>query len=126
MFPTGKDPILHTANPPLELFSLLESLAASRKGTGGGRWNLAVSDVSRPNFFALSFKPSLVDTCPEDFEPGNDNRCGEVKGPCAAHGQQMAIGVSRRNKLREAGVLKAPTPHAFSSILRNKWCLCAL
>ena len=77
-FNKGKDPDLYTATPPLELLRVLVSLEASRKGKGGGRWKLVVSDVSRAYFYAPSLKPTFVEICPEDLEPGEEHRCGEL------------------------------------------------
>ena len=77
-FNKGKDPDLYTATPPLELLRVLVSLAASRKGKGGGRWKLMVGDVSRAYVYAPSLKPTFVGICPEDFEPGDEHRCGEL------------------------------------------------
>ena len=107
-FKKGKHPDLCTAAPPLELLRKLVSLAASRKGKGGGRWKLMVSDVSRAYFYATSLKPTFEEICPEDFEPGDEHRCGELN--VSIYGTRPAAGNWQRfytQKLVESGFLKA-------------------
>ena len=106
-FNKGEDPDLYTATPP-ELLRVLVSLAASRKGKDGGRWKLMVSDVSRAYFYAPSLKPTFVEICPEDFEPGDEHRCGELN--VSVYGTRPAAGNWQRiytQKLLESGFLKA-------------------
>ena len=37
-----------------------------------------VNDVSRAYFYAPSLKPTFVQICAEDFEPGDEHRCGKL------------------------------------------------
>eukprot|EP00973_Karenia_brevis_P033097 4567309-Karenia_brevis.AAC.1 len=38
-----------------------------------------INDVSRAYFYAPSEKPTFVEICKEDFEPGDEERCGELQ-----------------------------------------------
>eukprot|EP00973_Karenia_brevis_P096206 12431157-Karenia_brevis.AAC.1 len=38
-----------------------------------------INDVSRAYFFAKSEKPTFVEICQEGFEPGDEERCGELQ-----------------------------------------------
>eukprot|EP00973_Karenia_brevis_P052167 7248858-Karenia_brevis.AAC.1 len=38
-----------------------------------------INDVSRAYFYAKSESPTFVEICSEDFEPGDEDRCGELQ-----------------------------------------------
>ena len=77
-FNNHKDPDLFTATPPLELLRLIISIAANRRTNNSKQWKVMVNDVSRAYFYAESLKPTFVQICEEDFEEGDDDRCGEL------------------------------------------------
>jgi hypothetical protein len=73
-----KNPELDTATPPLEFLRLVISMAASKTTKTGERYKIMVNDVSRAYFYAPSLNPTFVEICEEDFEPGDEQRCGEL------------------------------------------------
>ena len=42
------------------------------------KWKIIVNDVSRAYFYAPSLKPTFVQICAEDFEQGDEHRCGKL------------------------------------------------
>ena len=61
------------------------------------------SDVSRAYFHAPSLKPTFVEICPEDFEPRDEHRCGELN--VSMYGTRPAAGNWQRfckQKLEES------------------------
>ena len=74
----SKEPDLYTATPALEFLRLIVSLAASFQDKCGRPWKIVVNDVNRAYFYAPSLKPTFVQICAEDFEPGDEHRCGKL------------------------------------------------
>jgi len=89
-FNNYKDPDLYTATPPLELLRMIISMAASRKSKKGKPWKIMVNDVSRAYFYADSLKPTFVDICDEDFQEGDEDKCGELI--LSMYGTRLAAG----------------------------------
>ena len=107
-FNNYKDPDLYTATPPLELLRLIISIAASRRSKDGKQWKLMVNDVSRAYFYAESLKPTFVQICDEDFEEGDEQRCGELlvsmygTRPAAGNWQRCYTEVLKQNEFNTA------------------------
>eukprot|EP00973_Karenia_brevis_P042751 5916416-Karenia_brevis.AAC.1 len=78
-FKTGNDPELFAATPPLETMKLIISIAATRNHEGRIDKKIMINDVSRAYFYAPSEKPTFVEICAEDFEPGDEDKCGELQ-----------------------------------------------
>eukprot|EP00973_Karenia_brevis_P095138 12425852-Karenia_brevis.AAC.1 len=76
-FKTGNDPDLFAATPPLEAMKIIISTAAT-KGEGETR-KIMVNDVSRAYFYARSESPTFVKICDEDWEDGDEHKCGELQ-----------------------------------------------
>eukprot|EP00973_Karenia_brevis_P046223 6408888-Karenia_brevis.AAC.1 len=78
-FKTSNDPDLYAATPPLEALKIIISIAATRdKENKRINKKIMVNDVSRAYFYARSDSPTFVEICDEDWEPGDENRCGEL------------------------------------------------
>jgi len=72
-FKTDVRPDLYAATPPGESLRLLLSRMASDKGL-----ELMYADVSRAYFYAKAVRPVFVRLPAEDFEPGDELRCGSL------------------------------------------------
>eukprot|EP00973_Karenia_brevis_P030775 4244518-Karenia_brevis.AAC.1 len=58
---------------------IIISIAATRNKEGHIDKKIMINDVSRAYFYAKSEKPTFVEICQEDFEPGDEERCGELQ-----------------------------------------------
>eukprot|EP00973_Karenia_brevis_P081866 11349902-Karenia_brevis.AAC.1 len=76
-FRTNNDPDLFAATPPLEAMKIIISTAATI-GEGETR-KIMVNDVSRAYFYARSESPTFVRICSEDWEDGDEHKCGELQ-----------------------------------------------
>ena len=70
---TDVRPDLYAATPPSECLKLLLSRLASNR-----KRRLMYADVSRADFYAKAVRPVYVVLTSEDFEDGDENRCGEL------------------------------------------------
>jgi hypothetical protein len=75
-FNTGVRPELYAATPPNECLRLVLSLLASGRSKGMG---LTYADVSRAYFYAKAVRPVYVMLPDEDFEKGDERRCGKLR-----------------------------------------------
>ena len=78
-FRTGSDPDLFAATRPLEAMKLIISIAATRNSEGKVDKKIMANDISRAYFYARSESPTFVEICSEDFEAGDEDRCGELQ-----------------------------------------------
>ena len=69
-------PDLYAATPPLEAVKTLVSMAASGKGRGNV---VSVMDVRRAYFYAPARRDVYVELPPEDYQRGDEDRCGKLK-----------------------------------------------
>ena len=74
-FNTGVCPELYAATPPSECLRLMLSMLASTRKQGTG---LMYADVSRAYFYAPAKRPVYVKLPDEDFEPGDEGKCGKL------------------------------------------------
>lgn len=74
-----------------------------------------VNDVARAYFNAPSLKPTLVEICDEDFGPGGENMCGELRSVDVCHkASSTEIGsVATQSCLRATALQSPELPHAF-------------
>ena len=78
-FKTNNDPELFAATPPLEALKMIISIAATRhKVLKKITRKIMINDVSRAYFYANSDRPTFVEICEEDWEPGDEAMCGEL------------------------------------------------
>jgi len=69
---------LFAATPPLKAMKLVMSNAAS----AGPRWRnkvLMTVDIKRAYFYAKSIRDTYIELPKEDYEPGDENKCGILK-----------------------------------------------
>ena len=108
-FKTSNDPDLFAATPPLEALKIIISLAATRdRRYGKLNKKIIVNDVSRAYFYARSDAPTFVEICEEDWEPGDESRCGELNvsmygtRQAAQNWQRCVTEVLTKNGFRQA------------------------
>ena len=77
-FKRYQDPELYTATPPIEMLRSIISIGATGSSRKGRRRKIMVNDVARAYFNAPSLEPTFVEICDEDFEPGDEDMCGEL------------------------------------------------
>eukprot|EP00973_Karenia_brevis_P061009 8483342-Karenia_brevis.AAC.1 len=78
-FKTSNEPELYAATPPLEALKIIISRAATKDEKHRRLTRkIMVNDVSRAYFYARSDTPTFVEICAEDYEPGDEDRCGEL------------------------------------------------
>eukprot|EP00973_Karenia_brevis_P016902 2317501-Karenia_brevis.AAC.1 len=58
---------------------LIISIAATRNTGGKVDKEIMINDVSRAYFYVRSESPTFVEICSEDFELGDENKCGELQ-----------------------------------------------
>ncbi len=68
---------LFAPTPPLEAMKLIISRAASNGEHGSGKALMAV-DIKRAYFYARSVRETYVDLPKEDYQPGDEQRCGRL------------------------------------------------
>eukprot|EP00973_Karenia_brevis_P017402 2386238-Karenia_brevis.AAC.1 len=79
------------------------SIAATRNQEGRIDKQIMINDISRAYFYAPSEKPTFVEICKEDFEPGDEEKCGELQvsmygtRQAAQNWQSCVINLMERN-----------------------------
>lgn len=82
------DPDVNTATPPIDALRLMISIATTGSSIRGDQKKVMINDVAGSYFNAPSLVPTFVSICEEDFEEGDENRCGELL--VSMYGERLA------------------------------------